>query len=74
MGEEVRVQMGVSRIGQRSFDLDYRMKAGDGRLVASARTAMVTYDYESGRAIPIPKDLEELLEASPTPSALPALN
>lgn len=74
MGEEVRVQMGVSRIGQRSFDLDYRMKAGDGRLVASARTAMVTYDYESARAIPIPKDLEELLEASPTPSALPALN
>jgi len=70
MGEKVLVQLGVGRIGRRSFDLEYRMTAGDGRLIASAGTAMVTYDYESGRAIPIPDDLMYLLEASPSPNAL----
>ena len=70
MGEKVLIQLGVSRIGQRSFDLEYRMTAGDGRLVASAKTAMVTYDYDSGRAIRIPANLQDILKDSLSPSAL----
>ena len=73
MDEIVVIQMGVSRIGRRSFDLDYRMKAGDGRLVATARTAMVTYDYKSGRTIPIPPHVMKLLETSRIPSTQIAL-
>ncbi|UCG23848.1 MAG: acyl-CoA thioesterase [Chloroflexota bacterium] len=70
MGEQVLVQMGVGRIGQRSFDLEYRMKAGNGRLVASAKTTMVTYDYSSGRAILVPANLHDLLNVSLAPSPL----
>ena len=70
MGEQMLVQMGVGRIGQRSFDLEYRIASGDGRLVATARTVMVTYDYQSRRAIPIPSNLAELLEASLAPSTM----
>ena len=68
MDEKVLIQMGVGRIGRRSFDLEYQMKAGNGRLVATARTAMVTYDYESGRAVSIPANLQQLLEACPIPN------
>lgn len=64
LGDDLTVKMGVSRIGRRSFDLSYQMVAGDGRLVAVAKTAMVAYDYQTGRSIPIPADLKKLLEAS----------
>lgn len=67
LGETLQIQMGVSRIGRRSFDLSYRMTAGSDRLVARARTAMVTYDYQKGAAIPIPAQLRTLLDASLVP-------
>jgi acyl-CoA thioester hydrolase len=64
LGESLRIQLGVSRIGNRSFDLSYRMTAGDDNLVARAKTVMVTYDYEQRAAIPIPAQLKTLLDAS----------
>lgn len=64
LGEDVAVKLGVSKIGRRSFELSYQMVSGDGRLVAHAKTAMVSYDYLSGQSIPIPADLLALLEAS----------
>jgi acyl-CoA thioester hydrolase len=64
LGETLAVRMGVSRIGRRSFDLSYQMTTGSDRLVARAKTAMVTYDYEQRKAIKIPDGLRTLLEAS----------
>jgi acyl-CoA thioester hydrolase len=64
LGDTLQIHLGVSRIGRRSFDLSYRMSAGDDRLVARAKTAMVAYDYQLRAAIPIPVQLKTLLDAS----------
>lgn len=68
LGETLQVRMGVSRIGRRSFDLSYQMTTANSRLVARAKTAMVTYDYLQHKAIPIPAELRILLEASAIPN------
>ena len=70
MGETVRVRMGVSRIGRRSFEMAYLMSADDGRHVARAETAMVTYDYQLQQAIPIPESLRSILELSLSPPSV----
>ncbi len=68
LGETLQIRMGVSRIGRRSFDLSYRMTSGSERLVARAKTAMVTYDYQRREAIPIPARLRTLLDNSLSPN------
>ncbi|MFN2221917.1 MAG: acyl-CoA thioesterase [Candidatus Promineifilaceae bacterium] len=68
MGDLLKVHMGVSRIGSRSFDFAYLMTYEDGRAVARARTSMVTYDYEQARAILIPETLRPILEWAIAPT------
>jgi acyl-CoA thioester hydrolase len=63
-GEHLRIGMGVSRIGQKSFDLLYEIRAETGRLVATAKTVMVTYEYASRKAIKIPDELRGVLEST----------
>jgi acyl-CoA thioester hydrolase len=66
LGEEVRVEVGVGRIGRSSFTFLYRVYAAD-RL--EAETVQVMYDYEKGRPVPLPEPmraaLEPLLSAAP---------
>lgn len=69
MGDLLKVQMGVSRIGHRSFDFAYLMTCGDGRTAARARTSMVTYDYEQAKAIPIPETLQPILGSARAPKS-----
>ena len=69
MGDTLWLSMGVSRIGQRSFDLAYLMRAGDGRQVARAKTIMVTYDYAVREAIPIPDTLKTILQSTRSPES-----
>ncbi len=64
MGDLLKVQMGISRIGQRSFDFAYHMTARGGHTVARAKTAMVTYDYDQGQTILIPKTLRPALRSA----------
>lgn len=58
-GERLRVGVGVSRFGNKSFDMVYQIVAEDGRLVATGKTVMVTYDYASGETVPIPPELRK---------------
>jgi acyl-CoA thioester hydrolase len=60
MGEEVEVQTSCSRIGTRSFDLEHVITAG-GRVVAEAKSVLVSYDYERGESVPVPDDLRRRL-------------
>lgn len=69
MGDIVTVQLGVSRIGRRSFDLSYLLTSAAEEPVARAKTVMVTFDYESASSIPIPKSLRAALEAALAPGA-----
>lgn len=66
-GERLLVGAGVSRFGNKSFDLAYRIdaEAGDGstRLVATGKTVQVMYDYQHARAIPVADDFKTRVQA-----------
>jgi acyl-CoA thioester hydrolase len=62
-GETLVIGLGIDRIGNKSFDIVYQISAEDGRLVAEARTVMVTYDYEKEATIAIPFNLNKLLQS-----------
>jgi acyl-CoA thioester hydrolase len=61
-GETLRVALGVSRFGNKSFDLAYRIEGGDGRLVARGRSTQVMYDYEAEESIPIPASFKQQVQ------------
>lgn len=54
LSEQVTIWVRVSEMRNSSFVFEYRIEGGDGRLVATARTVQVCYDYAAGRAVPIP--------------------
>ena len=60
--EEVEVRTRCSRIGTKSFDLEHVI-AADGRVVAEAKSVLVSYDYERGESVPVPDALRERLHA-----------
>jgi acyl-CoA thioester hydrolase len=64
--EELTLTVGVSRIGRKSFDLEYDITGEGGKAVARGKTVMVTYDYGERRTIPIPEALLAVLEAHRT--------
>jgi acyl-CoA thioester hydrolase len=53
-GETVEVGVRVGRVGTRSFDLEYELRAG-GRVVAEAKSVLVGYDFDRGESAPIPE-------------------
>lgn len=59
----LRVQVRTTKVGRTSFDLEYRVLSGDGRLLASGGTTMVMYDYVRGRSKRVSDELRAALEA-----------
>jgi acyl-CoA thioesterase FadM len=49
MGERLEVEVHVARIGNSSFDFQYRVTGPDGRLVAEAKTVQVLFDWDENR-------------------------
>lgn len=62
-GETLRVGLGVSRWGRKSFDFVYRIEGGDGRTVASSHSVMIMYNYDRAQSFPIPTEFREQIEA-----------
>ena len=62
MGEVLEIEIHVSRVGRSSFDFSYRVTAGDGRLVAEAKTTQVGYDYEARAPRPLPEERRREIE------------
>ena len=54
--------MTPTRVGTKSFDLGYELRAGD-RLVAEAKTVLVAYDYAHARSVELPTEWKERLAA-----------
>jgi len=52
VGETVEIGVRASRLGTKSFELEYELQAG-GRLVAEAKSVLVGYDYEAGASVPL---------------------
>lgn len=54
-GQDVRVWVRVSRLGNKSFTMDYRLDDSSGEQeYAVASTVLVAYDHHSHQTIPIP--------------------
>ena len=63
MGEDVEVHTRCSRIGTKSFDLEHVISTSSGRVVAEAKSVLVSYDYERSVSVPVPDELRERLQA-----------
>jgi acyl-CoA thioester hydrolase len=64
VNEVLEVALSCDRIGTKSFDFHYQIRARDGgRLVVEARTVQVCYDYAAKRSIPMPAALRAQIEA-----------
>ena len=64
MGEQVEVRTRCSRIGTKSFDLEHVI-AADGRVVAEAKSVLVSYDYGLGESVAVPAELRSRLMPPP---------
>ena len=62
VGETVSIGVRPSRLGTKSFELEYELRSDD-RLVAEAKSVLVGYDYASGESRPIPGRWRERLSA-----------
>jgi acyl-CoA thioester hydrolase len=63
LGEQVEVGVRPARLGTKSFELEYEVRA-DGRLAAEARSVLVGYDYRRGESVEIPAEWREWLAPS----------
>ena len=51
------IQVRVSRLGNSSFDMEYRfVDEVSGALLAAGRTVQVTFDYTAQRSVPLPAE------------------
>jgi acyl-CoA thioester hydrolase len=62
LGESLTIGLAISRIGGKSFDVVYQIDGQDGRLVASARTTMIMFDYVLSASTPIPDTIRTQLQ------------
>ena len=62
-GDELEIRLRIGDIGRSSFTLLYEIvQAVDGRIVASGKTVMVSYDYETASSTPLPEATRSLLD------------
>ena len=62
LGETIEIAVTPARVGTKSFDLDYVLRAAD-RVVAEAKTVLVAYDYATGSSVELPDEWKERLAA-----------
>jgi acyl-CoA thioester hydrolase len=61
-GDQLEIGARVPRVGTKSFDMEHELRAGDGRLVAEARSVLVAFDYERRQTAPVPPEWRERIE------------
>jgi acyl-CoA thioesterase FadM len=63
MNDELDIRLRVGECGRSSFTLIYEIvNAATGHRVADAKTVSVTFDYATGRPMPIPEATRALLD------------
>ncbi len=60
-GDRLRIDVLVTRIGTKSFDLAYMMSIENDILIAEGDSVMVTYDYAKQSTVNIPPRMKALL-------------
>ena len=66
-GDTLEVRIGLAAIGRTSFTYDY----AQGRVVATARTVQVMYDYKESKPVPIPEAIRAGLAQPVSPKDTP---
>jgi acyl-CoA thioester hydrolase len=61
-GEVIEIGVRTARLGTKSFDLEYELRAAD-RVVAEAKTVLVAYDYNRNESKEIPEEWRQRLAA-----------
>ena len=59
LGDHLNVGIAVTRFGNKSFDFTYRICAEDGRLIATANTVQVAYDYQADTPMALPAEFTD---------------
>ncbi|MBW6511465.1 MAG: acyl-CoA thioesterase [Desulfuromonadaceae bacterium] len=57
------ITLEIARVGNSSFDIDYVLHNGDGKLFGLAKTVMVCYDGKAKKPTRIPKSLKQMMLA-----------
>ena len=60
--DTVTVWMRVTRLGNKSYDCEYRLRTERGE-IAVGRTIQVCYDYTRGKSLPLPDEWREAITA-----------
>jgi acyl-CoA thioester hydrolase len=60
-GEDVEIRSRCSRVGTKSFDLEHVVLAGDGRVVAEAKSVLVAYDYGLSESVAVTEAMRRRL-------------
>ena len=61
-GQTLDVRIDLAAIGKTSFTYDYEIVDEEERVIASARTVQVMYDYEAARPVPIPDEIRQKMQ------------
>jgi acyl-CoA thioester hydrolase len=60
-GDVLDVRLRVAALGRSSFRYEYEIVDEQGRTVLTAKTVQVMYDYASGKPVPIPDEIRQML-------------
>ena len=61
--EALEIGACVTRVGNKSFDMQHEIRSSDGRLVLEASSVLVAYDYEANAPMVVPEDWRARLDA-----------
>jgi len=65
------VALRTSRLGTKSFEMEFEIRSPSGELLSSGRTVQVMYDYGANRSKPVPPEIRRRITAfeavQPTP-------
>ena len=62
-GETLQIGVRVGRVGTKSLGFEFELRGRDGRLVAEASSAHVTFDYDTRTPAPVPEEWRRRIEA-----------
>ncbi len=60
--DEVIVSLGMARVGNSSFDIEYVLHNGNGKIFGLAKTVMVCYDGKVKKPTRIPESFKQLMQ------------
>jgi acyl-CoA thioester hydrolase len=63
-GQTLEIRIALAAIGRTSFTYDYEIVDAENRMIASARTVQVMYDYTTAKPVPIPDDIRHKMQNS----------